>query len=203
MKFSDIHFFGNLFILLAGTAICPDAGATAVRVATFGTQLPSLISDIVDISKITGSIIPLFTQLQDAITPEKMEVFVTLTNAYAKKDYENMGFAKVGTFFETRIPPMMNSFLALYPFIRLTVNHVGEPVVNLLYDLGNIVGSAPAKSFFGELKQLLESRVIERTFTALNNLDDLLKNGLLPRMSALFVELDDLLKEAKDLGSKI
>jgi len=203
MNFSDIRFFRNLLILLTGTVICSDVGAAAVRVATFGTQLPSLISNIVDVSQVTGSIIPLFTQLQGAITPEEMKVFLAVTDAYARKDYENMGFSGIGTFFDTSIPPMMNSFLALYPFIRLTVNHIGEPVTNLFYDLGNITGSTLAKNFCGELKQLIESRAIERTFTAFNNLDDLLKNGLLPRMSALFVELDDLLKEAKDLGSKI
>ena len=203
MKFNKIHLLRQLLIVLAGTLICSDATAAAVRVATFGIQLPALISNGIDLTTIAGGATSLFTQFTNAFSEEKIKVFKDFMDAFEKKDYEHLGFTNIGNFFETSVPSMMNSLLGLYPFIRLTVNHVGEPVINLLYDLGGITGSTLAINFCGELKTLLKSRSIERTFAALNDLDNILKSGLLPRISALFAELDGLILEAKSLGKEI
>lgn len=178
-----------------------------LQVGKFVTTLPRLTRDVIQefflIENTLGPLIKQAESLKKSFSPTEPDglpkLFDQSLNAYARKDYENVGFTKIGLGLEKNIPLIMSLILQSYPLIKFSTEQLGKPILSLTSNIATVVNNTPIKSFSDDLLTILNTGLIPEVFALFNELDTILSDDLLPRITDLFVEIDRILPQVAAL----
>lgn len=209
-----------LLFIATGTCLCSaaeliDTGIKAarlaklgIRIAEFSPTIPKLIGSIGDgkllIDQAVTALIPQIGTITNAFSPESSnalpELLKQTMSAYAHKEYDALGFSKIGVTLEATVPQLMSIILQTYPLIYFFIEQIGRPVLPLTIDIGTILDNSFIANFSRDTLTIIESGAIQEAYALFNELDTLLSYDLLPRMTDLFAEIDRTLPQLAKLG---
>lgn len=203
--------------IVTGTFLCSatellDTGIKTAKlgaaVTGFAPTIPALIGDIRDgrllIDQTITSLVPQIEMVTNIFSPGVAnglpELLTQAMSAYARKEYDKLGFSKIGVTLETAVPQLMRIILQTYPFIYFFTEKIGRPVIPLTATIGTIMENSFVTNFSNETMAIINSGTVQEAYNIFNELDTLLSYDLLPRMTDLFVEIDRILPQMAKIG---
>ncbi|MCL5436425.1 MAG: hypothetical protein M1549_00920 [Candidatus Dependentiae bacterium] len=171
-------------------AVALDTVRAGVSIAQFTPKLPKIIQRCVEIEELQKGLWPLLDGLSNALDTTKLAGVQQAVTAFAEKKYTELNLTRAAEQLSAAIPETISSLLALYPLIRTYLEQVVYPAAVLTSDLCGLIHFRLAQTIADDIRRIVERQTVAQIFTMLNELDELLSSGLMPRIVSLLEEID-------------